>query len=256
MASSLAARLRRSLAVLRRAGHFQKTRQVLRQLQVQEKLFVGKAPAGLKATELPDIRSVLAWLKEQKLDTPYLALVNTRDRKATTVRKLSLAAPIFAAAHDGMVVPIDADIHWRVPFKGKPFKGDLPKGIPAGSKPPKAGVIELAEGKVPFVLSYGASGNEYLLSLDLDGNGSFDGPNEDPLRSNGVVTLLGKPRTLDFGRKMGTDCDLSVTTGSAEEIVGSTPQTLRCHRHSEATCASSVFPTRSRRPFSQKETPT
>ncbi|MEI6175424.1 MAG: C25 family cysteine peptidase [Verrucomicrobiota bacterium] len=219
MASSLAARLGIPLLFCGEQGLSKKTSEVLQSLHVKEKLFVGKAPADLKVNELPDIRGVLGFLKEQKLATPYLALVNIRDRKSTTVHKISLAAPILAAAHDGMVVPFDADIHWRVPFTGTPIKGDLPKGIPTGSKPPKAGVVDLPEGKVPFVLSFGPSGKEFLLSLDLDGNGSFDGPGEGPLKKNGVFTLLGKPRTIDFGRRYSGNCDLSVTTGTAEDII-------------------------------------
>ena len=128
MASALAARLAVPLLFCGDHGLSPGTSQVIRSLQVRENLFVGKAPAGLKTTELPDIRRVLEFLQQQKLATPYLALVNVRDRNATTIRKLSLAAPIFAAAHGGMVVPFDAEIRWRVPFTGAPIKGDLPKG--------------------------------------------------------------------------------------------------------------------------------
>lgn len=219
MASTLAARLRVPLLFCTDKGLSPETTAAIQRLNAQEKLFVGKAPADLNATKLPDIESLLAWLKKQGLNTSYLALVNTRDRSNTTVRKISLAAPILAAAHEGMVIPFDADIRWRVPFTGAPIKGDLPKGIPAGAKPPKAGIIDLPEGKVPFVLSFGPSGKEFLLSLDLDGNGSFDGPGEGPLKKNGLVTLLGKPRTFDFGRRYGANCDVSVTTGKAEDII-------------------------------------
>ena len=107
-------------------------------------------------------------MKTQKLDTPYLALVNIRDRSATTVRKLSLAAPILASARNGMVIPIDREVRWRVPFTGTPIKGALPKGIPAGKKPPKRGVIDLPEGKVPFVLSFGHRARTRSLHLDLE----------------------------------------------------------------------------------------
>jgi len=219
MASTLAARLRVPLLFCTDKGLSPQTTAAIQRLNAQENLFIGKAPAGLNATELPDIKSLLAWLKKQGLDTSYLALTNIRDRNSTTVRKISLAAPILAAAHDGMVVPIDVEINWRVPFTGAPIKGDLPKGITAGAKPPKSGVIDLPDGKVPFVLSFGTSGKAYLLSLDLDGNGSFDGPGEGPLKKNGVVTLLGKPRTLDFGRRFSGNCDVSVTTGCAEDIL-------------------------------------
>jgi hypothetical protein len=218
MASALAARLQSPLLFCGEKGLSPQTTETLKRLQSSETIFVGRAPAALKATELPNITSVLMWLKKQKLDTPYLALANVRDRTSTTIRKLSLTAPIFAAAHDGMVVPFNTEIQWRTPISGKPLQGDLPKGIPAGSKPPNAGTIDLAEGKVPFVLSYGPNGNTYALSLDLDRNGTFNGPGEGPLKSNGVVTLLGKPRTINFGQKYGPECDLTVTTGTAEDI--------------------------------------
>ncbi len=219
MASTLAARLRVPLLFCRDKGLSPQASATIRRLGPKEMLFVGKTPAGLKATELPDIESLLGWMKKQGLDTPYLALVNVRDRTNTTVRKLSLAAPMLAAARDGMVVPFDTDIQWRIPFNGTPIKGNLPKGITTGAKPPKAGIIDLPEGKIPFVLSFGASGKDHLLSLDLDGNGTFDGLGEGPLNKNGVVTLLGKPRALDFGEKHSRICDLSVTTGSTQEFI-------------------------------------
>lgn len=217
LASTLAGRLRIPLLFSNPKGLSTQTAETIKSLKAQELLFVGKSPEGLKSTKLPDIRSILLWMKRQGLKTPYLALTNVRDRSNTTIHKLSLAAPLFAAAHDGMVVPIDNDIRWRVPFNGKPIDGEKPVGIPNSSKPPKAGVIELPEGKVPFIVSYGAN-DKKLLSLDLDGNGKYDGANEKPLTSNGVVTLLGKPRTLNFGRNEGINCDLTVTTGRAEDI--------------------------------------
>ena len=244
MASTLAARLRVPLLVCGDKGLSSRTTDVIRRLEAQEKLFVGKAPAGVNATELPDIRSLLAWLKKHGLDTPYLALVNVRDRDATTVRKLSLAAPIFAAAHDGMVVPVDADIRWRVPFNGTPIEGNLPNGVPAGAKPPKAGAIDLPEGKVPFVLSFGASGKEHLLSLDLDGNGTFDGPGEGPLRSEwrgDPPRQAPHPRFLrKNGHRLRSHGHYRTARGkSSTNSASSTPTPP-----SRATSASLGFPTR------------
>lgn len=219
IASTLAARLQAPLLFCGEQGLSKRASDVVGKLQVREKLFVGKAPAGMGATDLSDVTSVLAWLKKQGLATPYLAVVNTRDRSSTTIHKLSLAAPIFAAAREGMVVPLEAEIHWRENFPAKEIKGDLPKGIPSGKYPPKSGIIDLPEGKLPFVLGYGVKGDEHHLFLDFNGDGNFDGSNEGPLRGNGVMTLLGKPRTVDFGRKFGTDHELTLTTGSAEQII-------------------------------------
>jgi len=218
IASTLAARLRVPLLFCDDKGLSQQTSDAIRKLKAKERIFVGSTPGNLKTTELADLPAVLSWLKKQNLDTTYLALVNTRDRSATTVRKLSLLAPVLASAHDGMVVPLDREIQWREPFNGTPVKGDIPKGIATGKKPPKRGTIELSDGAVPFVLSFGPSGKDRILHLDLDGDGAFDGPGEGPLKKNGVVDLQGKPRALDFGRRHGSKCDLTVSTGSAEDV--------------------------------------
>lgn len=218
MASTLAARLRVPLLACGSGGPDVLTTNAIRRLKATELLFVGKVPTGLDATELIDLRAVLSWMKTRKLETRYFALVNVRDRSGTTIRKLSLAAPVLAAARDGMVIPLDRDVRWRLPFTGTPIKGDLPQGIPAGKKPPNQGIIDIPEGQVPFVLSFGTGGKEAHLYLDLDGDGAFAGSGEGPLKSNGVTKLLGQPFHLDFGRKWGSKCDLTVSSGTAEDI--------------------------------------
>jgi hypothetical protein len=219
MASTLAARLRAPLYTTGDAGLSRSLTAQLRRLDPEETLFVGKAPEGVKATELTDVRAVIAWLKKNGHETDYLAVVNVRDRSSTQVKKLSLAAPIFAAARDGMVVPLDLDVMWRKPFTGTPLKGDLPKGVPAGGKkPPRKGVIGLPEGKLPFVVSYGKSGKDYRLNLDLNNDGAFDGEGEGPLKGDRVMTLLGKTRTVTFGLKRGTKADVVISTVRAEDV--------------------------------------
>ena len=219
MASTLAARLGVPLFFCANQGPSPEAVASIRRLKASELLFVGEAPARIKVTSLPDIGSVMAWLKQQGIKTPYLALVNVRDRTGTTVRKLSLAAPLLAAARGGMVYPFDAPVSWRVPFTGKPISGNLPKGIPTGAKPPNAGVIDLPEGKVSYVLGFVESEKDRQLFLDLDGNGAFDGAGEGPFAKNGVFTILGKSRALDLAEKHGSNCDVSVSTGSAEEFI-------------------------------------
>lgn len=219
MAATLAARLQVPLFFCGAGGPSAEAVAAARQLQVREILFVGEAPVGMTATVLPDAEQLLRWLKQQGMETPYLAVTNIRDRSSTRVRKLSLAAPIIAAAHNGMVVPIDDEFHWREVTNGKPLEGDLPKGVTAGSKAPHAGVIEFTEGKLPFVLGFGADKHDRKLWLDLNGDGCFDGTDEGPLTRNGVVTLLGKPRTLDFREHYGPPCDLTVTTGRPDDVI-------------------------------------
>jgi hypothetical protein len=220
MASTLAARLQVPLLACGSKGPDAVTTETIRRLKAKELIFIGNAPTGLAATELTDLRSVLSWMKARKLETPYFALANVRDRSGTTIRKLSIAAPVLASARNGMVIPLDREIRWRIPFTGTEIKGDLPKGIPAGKKPPKRGVIELPEGKVSYVLAFINSDKDSQLFLDLDGDGAFDGSGEGPFKSNGVYQLLGKSFYLDFGTKWGSKCDVTVSTDIAGEICG------------------------------------
>jgi len=238
MASTLAARLRVPLILCGDSGLSPQASKIISQLKAKELIFVGQAPAGMKVTELGDPKAVIEWLKQHGLETRYLALVNVLDRSGTTVHKLSLAAPILAAARNGMVLPIDREICWRKPFEGTP----VTEGIATNQIAPKKGVIDLSEGKIPFYLTYGEpgknssvqfnqsgipiltahdkSGKNPQLWLDLNGNGLFSDAGEGPFEKNGVISLLGKPYSLDFNRYIGgRKCDLSVSTGNgAEEI--------------------------------------
>lgn len=218
MASTLAARLQVPLLACGNGGPDAVTTETIRQLKAKELLFVGKAPKELVATELADLRAVLAWMNTRKLETRYFALANVRDRNGTTIRKLSLAAPLLASARNGMVIPLDHEIRWRIPFSGTEIQGELPKGIPSGQKLPKQGLIELPEGKVPYVLCFGASEHDSQLFLDLDGDGAFAGSGEGPFTRNGVFQLFGKPLYLDFGKKWGSKCDVAVSSDMAGGI--------------------------------------
>ncbi len=218
MASTLAARLKAPLLFSGADGISKATQQAIQRLQPEEQVFVGKAPEGMKVTALPDFDSVARWVKKQGAPCDYLAVVNIRDRTSTKVRKLSLAAPAFAAGRKGMVLPIDMEFRWRELFKGQPIKGDLPKGIRSGAKPPVAGVMKFAEGEVPFVVGCGKTEKDFLLWLDLNGDGAYDAKGEGPFSRNFQMDLLGKPRLLDFAERYGPKRDLTVTTGNAEQV--------------------------------------
>ena len=49
------------------------------------------------------VGDVLNYVKEAKIPVNYIAVANPMDREK---RKLSLAAPIYAAAHNGLVLPL------------------------------------------------------------------------------------------------------------------------------------------------------
>ncbi|MDF7824334.1 C25 family cysteine peptidase [Pontiellaceae bacterium B12227] len=239
MASTLAARLRVPLFFSGREGVSKATVKRIQQLGVKELIFIGKAPKGIRAIELSDAAAVLAWMKTQRFETPYFALVNVRDRSGTTIPRLSLAAPLLASLRNGMVVPFDFDILWRVPFHGTEQKDDMPKG----QKAPSHGVLEVPEGKVAFALTYGTTSDDGsrirytaggipvgtsggastgpYLQLDLNADGAFDGPDEGPFDRSCWVPLFGKNYHLDFGNgRRHAACDLSVSSDHVELILG------------------------------------
>ena len=53
---------------------------------------------------IPNMAKAMSYLKEEKMNINYIALTNPLDRK--TKMKLSLTAPIYAAAHGGLVLPL------------------------------------------------------------------------------------------------------------------------------------------------------
>ncbi len=238
VASTLAARLRVPLLFTSAQGLSAEAAAAIRSLRAGELIFVGEAPDGIKATELGDAEAVISWLKAQGHETPYFALVNVRDRSATKIRKLSLAAPVLASVRDGMVIPFDDEVMWRVPVTATENK----TGVPEGQKAPKEGVIEVPGGKVPFVLSYGISGDGGpgmrmatggvpvmvsgkgskgpYLQLDLNADGAFDGPDEGPFDRNFDATLFGRTYHFDFGGNRRFMPDLAVSSDHIEHILG------------------------------------
>ncbi|MFW6162850.1 MAG: hypothetical protein ACODAJ_08750, partial [Planctomycetota bacterium] len=121
VASALAARLRSPLLFSTDRGMSGGASAALRRLGPSHGIVVGAAPEalaalkkqGLAVTALADAKSVLAWMHKQKLGAAYVAATNPRDRSATVTRKLSLTAPLLAAAREGAVVPLDYETLWK-----------------------------------------------------------------------------------------------------------------------------------------------
>lgn len=239
MASTLAARLQVPLFFCGEQGVSKAAIKRIRELGAKELIFIGKAPADIQTTELVDAGAVLGWMQRQGLEIPYFALVNVRDRSGTTIPRISLAAPLLASLRKGMVIPFDYEVLWRVPFKGTELKA----GVPTGQKAPRQGILEVPEGKVPFVLSYAATSDDGsrvryteegvpvpipgrtsagpYLQLDLNSDGTFDGPDEGPFDRNFAATLFGKTYHLDFGgNRRHAASDLSVSSDHIELILG------------------------------------
>jgi len=227
VASALAGRLQAPLLFAGPSGIPPATRRCIRELGAKEAIVVGKAPKAaaalarrLRVVELADAHAVLAWARDRKLPVRYLAAANPRDRTATVVRKLSLAAPMLAAARQGLVLPLDLEVLWKKGFDGKECPEDAPPGTPESKKPPRKGTLAVGGRQFLYTVTTG-KGTLYLLAhIDLDGDGRF-GKGEGPFRTGDVVTLAGTRCSLALGRRNGVgQADVRLTTPVADEIVG------------------------------------
>jgi len=237
VAAALAARLRAPLLPAAKDGLSAAESKMVKHLGAKQAVVVGpaaKAAAGLKrqglaVTELADAKAVLAWLRKGGLATTYLAAVNPRDRSHTVIKKLSLAAPLLAAARDGMVVPLSYETRWKVGFTGKdvPKSKDAPKKQPAKrtKKQPKSktqqriGRIGLDGQDVAFMVTSEDRGRRCRLKVDLNSNGSYDDAGEGPFAGNSTIALGKKRYIVSIGRKNGPGkCDFWLTWPSAEVV--------------------------------------
>ena len=209
LAASLAARLGCPLLYCGAEGPSAETLSALDSLGIQAVLAVGKAAPGPlgkrpKPVRLMSAVEVAGWLKESGLACDYLAIANPYDRANTLKRKLSLIAPLLAAARGGLVVPLDYASRWRTSHEAKETKGDRPLGLPKGDEPFYAGTATLGGKKVPFALVRAAGGREggkggptlWRIYLDLDGDKKLTGPGEGPWFSADTVSVGGQTYTL------------------------------------------------------------
>ena len=233
VASALAGRLRAPLLPAGKDGLSNAELKMIERLGAKKAVVVdptAKAAAslrrqGLAVTELADAGAVLAWLGKGGLAPTYLAAVNPRDRSHTVIKKLSLAAPLLAAARDGMVVPLAYDVRWKVGFVGK----DVPKAKDAtkkrAKKQPKStlqqriGRIALDGQDVAFIVTSEARGRRCQLKVDLNSNGSYDDAGEGPFAANSTLTLGKKRYIVSIGGKNGPGkCDFWLTWPPAEVV--------------------------------------
>ena len=229
VASALAARLRSPLLFSMAERASVETAKLLKELAARRAIVVGSVPkaaaalkeTGLAVVELKDAPALLAWMREQKLATPYFAVVNPLDREATVIRKLSLAAPLLAAARQGMVVPLAYKTLWKAPFVGAECKANPPKGTPESRKPPRRGLTSANGHPFAFVVTSGRNDKDYFaVNVDLNGNGDFSDPGEGPFRTGDLVTLGGTRYSLTLGEKNGAGrADVRLTFPCADQIV-------------------------------------
>jgi|FLOH01.1.fsa_nt_gi hypothetical protein len=186
LASALAARLRLPLYAFERDSWNDFEQGVLAGLGVKSALFVGsqKAPKikGWKVEGLKNGEEITRYLLRNDLPVDYIALVNLQDSAAGRNRNLALAAPLLAAAHNGVVAPIHADVIWKRRFDATEILDKKPNGAMESSDGWRKGAISiLGEKDTPFVTGKTPQDGRYWLQLDRNRDGKFSGTKEPPL---------------------------------------------------------------------------
>ncbi len=194
LASSLAARLNCPLLLTGDGEDPLETYGVLKTLGANTAIIVGDAPArpsgaGGRTVRVAGAEAAIRYLKDAGLPCDYLAVTNPFDRAGTMQTKLSLVAPLFCAARDGLVVPMEYESHWMAPAEAAEVKGKRAAGLPKDAERIYTGTTTLAGRKTAFAVVPGGKAGQ--IYVDVDGDGNFAGKAEGPLRSTNTVTVGG-----------------------------------------------------------------
>ncbi len=229
VASALAARLRAPLLFSAGKNVPAETTALLKELAVEKAIVVGSVPegaaalreTGLTVVELKDAAAALTWMREQKIAVAYLAVANPLDRQATVIKRLSLAAPLLAAAREGIALPLPYKTVWKAPFVGAECKGNPPKGTPESRKPPRMGRTSVNGHPFTFVVTSGKHKKDYFaVNVDLNQNGHFSEEGEGPFHTGDVLTLGDRRYSLTLGQKNGAGkADVRLTSPTAAQVI-------------------------------------
>jgi len=189
----------------------------IRRLGAKELIWIGpNAPADLRLTnKLEGPIQAMEWTRKRGIRVAYLAAVNPLDRGNYVTRKLSLVGAELAAGRKGMVAPLRFAVQWKQPFESVLLKGLAPAGVPSSSAPAKSGVIDIGQSKFPFVLTGDPKEENLRLSIDIDGDGRYQGP----YASGDQVDLGGKRWAVSLGtRTKFGKTDVHLTWPTAERL--------------------------------------
>lgn len=222
IAAPLAARLGVPLLFATTNGLSPAATTEIRRLAAKELLLVGKLAGGWQTlkkptpqtTELATSRDVMTWARNRKLSTDYMVALNPFDRSKTVVKKLSLAGALLAAGHKGLVTPQSYEVRWKIPFSGT----DVPtQAADAKQDPvPKTGTITFDQKKYSFIVR---KERDFKVSVDVNADGAFTGPNEGPFVMGDTVELDGKRYVISLNTEYAPGkADIRLTWPTAEQL--------------------------------------
>jgi hypothetical protein len=197
-ASTLAARLSAPLFPMATGTEASGLQALLASMGTERALVIGKPKPpkwdGMHLQHLENAEEVLVWLRKQELSVHYLAAVNPNPLNQRD-RALTLAAPMLAAGHKGMVAPLPFETVWKRRFDADQALKKQPDGAADSNEPLRTGTLELAGKSYPFLLGRDPGDGRRWMQIDRNRNGSFRGKKELPVHT-GEAFQIGKTQWI------------------------------------------------------------
>jgi len=140
---------------------------------------------GVSQTSLANANAILGWIVSNIGAVDYFAYTNPDDRSGSwKAPKLSLAAPLLAAAHAGAVVPIAYDVDWMgTYFNYSTETTTRPTGAPSGDKW-RLGTMTPVTTTYDFCITVIGDYYQYV-NIDFNDDGDYGDAGEGPFLEAG-----------------------------------------------------------------------
>jgi hypothetical protein len=140
---------------------------------------------GVSQTSLYNANAILGWIVSNIGPVDYFAYTNPDDRAGSwKAPKLSLAAPLLAAAHEGAVVPIAYDVDWMgTYFNYSTETTTRPSGAPSGNKW-RLGTMTPVTTTYDFCITVIDNYYQYV-NIDFNDDGDYGDAGEGPFLEAG-----------------------------------------------------------------------
>jgi len=203
MASCLAARLHLPLLPTTGGEVDPGIEQLLRDGGLSRGFFVGDGVApqqkDWRIERLKNAAALGRWLLDHGHEVSYVALANSNPQTASNSRHLALAAPLLAAAHAGIVLPIDFETHWKQRYPAEEAVAKKPRGAAESAAGWRRGSLSLPGAKATaFLLGKRPEDGRWWLQVDHNHDGSFRGSKEQALFTGDELSLGDQSWAVDL----------------------------------------------------------